>query len=100
MSDFRDTLLGTLQRSFATRPSHMSPQIPINGPREVPASVKIPTSVLEAAKATGIEALPCKAFSPHDADPTAYLSAREDCWNKSVKDWFQAPPPATALILT
>ena len=78
----------------------MSPQIPINGPREVPASVKIPTSVLEAAKATGIEALPCKAFSPHDADPTAYLSAREDCWNKSVKDWFQAPPPATALILT
>ena len=76
----------------------MSPQIPINGPRAVPASMKIPTSVLEAAKATGIEALPCKAFSPHDADPTAYLSAREDCWNKSVKDWLS--PPATALILT
>ena len=47
----------------------------------------MPASVLEATKATGIEALPCKAFSPHDADPTAYLSAREDCWNKSVKDW-------------
>jgi len=63
----------------------MSPQIPINGPRE--PTEKVPASVLEATKATGIEALPCKAFSPHDADPTAYLSAREDCWNKSVKDW-------------
>ena len=61
--------------------------IPINGPRDVPTGVAVPASVLETAKATGIEALPCKVYSPHDADTSAYLSAREDCWNKSVKDW-------------
>ena len=64
----------------------MSPQIPINGPREVPTSVVVPAGVLET-KAAAIEGLPCKAFTPHDADPSGYLSAREDCWNKSVKDW-------------
>ena len=63
----------------------MSPTIPINGPREPTEAV--PSSVLESSKATGTDALPCKFFTPHDTDPSAYPSAREDCWNKSVKDW-------------
>ena len=64
-------------------------------PEECPESENcagedVPTNVVAATartKAAAIEGLPCKAFTPHDADPSGYLSAREDCWNKSVKDW-------------
>ena len=93
--DCRRLIRSTWIRANTDTPHHatprhvhllMSPQIPINGPREVPTSVVVPAGVLET-KAAAIEGLPCKAFTPHDADPSGYLSAREDCWNKSVKDW-------------
>ena len=61
---------------------------PLMGPRE-PTDNAVPASVLEQNKKSprSIDALPCPAFTPNDADPTAYLSAREDCWNRSCKQW-------------
>lgn len=59
---------------------------PLYGPRE--AKVKdVPSNVLEAPKAVDTGALPCPAFTPQDSDPSAYLGAREDCWNLNCKEW-------------
>ena len=57
---------------------------PLLGARE--PSEAVPGSVLKLPKSLVTE-LPCATFTPHDADPKGYLSAREDCWNKSVKEW-------------
>jgi hypothetical protein len=63
----------------------MAPAYPLIGARE-PSEKAIPASVLERCEAA-IDALPCPAFTPHDADPSSYLSAREDCWNANCKQW-------------
>ena len=40
--------------------------------------------------------LPCPVYTPHDADPSGYLGAREDCWNLAMKGW----PGAIAMPST
>lgn len=56
------------------------------GPRDSALKV-VPEAVLGTAAKGAVDTLPCAAFTPHDADPAAYLSAREDCWNKACKNW-------------
>ena len=56
------------------------------GPRDSALKV-VPEAVLGTAAKGAVTSLPCAAFTPHDADPAAYLSAREDCWNKACKNW-------------
>jgi len=63
-----------------------TPLYPLYGPRE-PRSKDVPFSVLKDDKVSDTDALPCPVFTPHDDDPTGYLSAREDCWNLSCKHW-------------
>jgi len=60
---------------------------PLYGPRDPPEDKEIPTSIRSIIKASSIDTLPCPAFTPQDDDPSGYLSAREDCWNLSCKDW-------------
>jgi len=60
---------------------------PLYGPRDPPTNRTIPPSILSTPKHTGIDSLPCPAYTPHDTDLTGYLSAREDCWNLSCKDY-------------
>lgn len=63
------------------------------GPRDSALKV-VPEAVLGTAAKGAVTSLPCAAFTPHDADPAAYLSAREDCWNKACKNW-----PSVAIAM-
>ena len=63
------------------------------GPRDSALKV-VPEAVLGTAAKGAVDTLPCAAFTPHDADPAAYLSAREDCWNKACKNW-----PSVAIAM-
>lgn len=62
---------------------------PLYGPREA-KNKDVPSKVLEATKAEGIDEMPCPVFTPKDSDPSAYLGAREDCWNLNCKEWPSA----------
>jgi len=66
---------------------------PLYGPRDPNPNTNIPSSVIAAATAnevTGADTIPCPVYTPQDHDPTGYLSAREDCWNLSCKEWPNA----------
>jgi len=67
-------------------------QYPLYGRREPPKDRTIPPSILEpdetiTSMTKHLESLPFPAYTPQDDDTSGYLSAREDCWNLSCKNW-------------
>jgi len=86
------------QQSDNTNGENVFIAYPLYGPRDPPKSKDIPKKVLEeSAAATAYDSLPCPVFTPSDSDPSGYLSAREDCWNKSCKDWPNAIAMPTSV---